>query len=133
MRLGYHTITWGGVVGDATGVTSIKDLYYRANGSMAAAIRDIGSVGYQGIEIFDGNLVEYQDRPDEFKGLMSDAGLELVSVYTELEKLPPTMRSVIILRALEDTSYRDLSSILRQPTPRKAIRLLRKRRAGSQA
>jgi len=40
---------------------------------------------------------------------------ELVSVYTELEKLPPTMRSVIILRALEDTSYRDLSSILRQP------------------
>jgi len=40
---------------------------------------------------------------------------ELVSVYTELEKLPPMMRAVIILRALEDTSYRDLSSILRQP------------------
>lgn len=40
---------------------------------------------------------------------------ELVAVYTELEKLPPTNRAVIILRALEDTSYRDLSSILRQP------------------
>jgi inosose dehydratase len=82
MRLGYHTITWGGVVGDATGVTSIKDLYYRANGSMAVAIRDIGAVGYQGIEVFDGNLIEYQNRPDEFREMMSDAGLELVSVYT---------------------------------------------------
>ena len=40
---------------------------------------------------------------------------ELVNVYTQREKLPPTMRAVISLRALEDTSYRDLSSILRQP------------------
>ena len=43
MRLAYHSITWGGVVGDATGVTSVKDLYYRANGSMEAAVRDIGA------------------------------------------------------------------------------------------
>lgn len=40
---------------------------------------------------------------------------EIVNVYTQLEKLPPAMRAVLILRALEDTSYRDLSSILRQP------------------
>ena len=42
MRLGYHTITWGGVVGDAVGVTSVKDLYYRANGPMDRAITEIG-------------------------------------------------------------------------------------------
>ncbi|MGH3948543.1 MAG: hypothetical protein ACRDSE_05390 [Pseudonocardiaceae bacterium] len=41
MRLGYHSITWGGVVGDAQGVTSVKDLFYRANGSMRQALRDI--------------------------------------------------------------------------------------------
>ncbi len=35
MQLGYHTICWGGVVGEATGVTSVKDLYYRTPGSMA--------------------------------------------------------------------------------------------------
>lgn len=40
---------------------------------------------------------------------------EIVSIYKELENLPPNQRAVIILRALEDTSYRDLSTILRQP------------------
>ena len=82
MRLGYHSITWGGVVGDATGVTSVKDLYYRANGSLATAVRDIGAAGYTGTEVFDGNLVEYADRPDELREMLADAGVELVSVYT---------------------------------------------------
>jgi inosose dehydratase len=82
MRLGYHSITWGGVVGDATGVTSVKDLYYRANGSMEQAIGDIAAAGYSGTEMFDGNLVPYADRPDRLRALLERAGLELVSVYT---------------------------------------------------
>ncbi len=40
MRRRYHSIT-GGVVGHAQGVTSGKDLFYRANGSMPQALRDI--------------------------------------------------------------------------------------------
>jgi len=82
MRLGYHTITWGGVVGDATGVTSVKDLYYRANGSMEQAIRDIAAAGYAGTEMFDGNVAAYADRPDELRELLGRSGVELVSVYT---------------------------------------------------
>src|SRR4029450_12314108 len=82
MRLGYHTITWGGVVGDATGVTSVKDLYYRANGSMEQAICDIAAAGYAGTEMFDGNVAEYADRPDELRDLLGRSGVELVSVYT---------------------------------------------------
>lgn len=82
MRVGYHSITWGGVVGDATGVTSIKDLYYRANGSMQQAFMDIAAAGYAGIEMFDGNLVPYADRTQELRDLLQRAGLELVSVYT---------------------------------------------------
>jgi inosose dehydratase len=82
MRLGYHSITWGGVVGDATGVTSVKDLYYRANGSMEQAVTDIAAAGYAGTEMFDGNLVPYADRPDDLRNLLARAGLELVSVYT---------------------------------------------------
>ena len=70
MRVGYHSITWGGVVGDATGVTSVKDLYYRANGSMAQAFTDIAAAGYAGTEMFDGNLVTYADRPDELARLL---------------------------------------------------------------
>lgn len=82
MRLAYHSITWGGVVGDATGVTSVKDLYYRANGSMADAVRDVAAAGFEGIEMFDGNVADYADRPDELRQLLTDAGLELVSVYS---------------------------------------------------
>ena len=82
MRIGYHTITWGGVVGDATGVTSVKDLYYRAAGSMEQAITEIGSLGYEGVEMFDGNVADYAERPDELRGLLDRAGVELVSVYT---------------------------------------------------
>lgn len=82
MQLGYHTITWGGVGAAPAGVTSVKDLYYRAGGSMERAIHDIGAAGYTGVEMFDGNLVDYADRPDEFRSLLREAGVELVSVYT---------------------------------------------------
>ena len=82
MRVGCHSITWGGVVGDATGVTSVKDLSYRSYGSIERAVSDIAAAGYAGIEMFDGNLFDYADRPEELQGLLSDAGLELASAYT---------------------------------------------------
>ena len=82
MRIGYSTITWGGVVGTAGGVTSVKDLFYRTNGSTAEAIRDISLAGYTGTEIFDGNLVDFADNPEQLLGWLRDAQLELVSVYT---------------------------------------------------
>src|SRR5689334_15358686 len=56
MRLAYQTNTWGGVVGHPVGVTSIKDLYYLANGSTEDALRDIATAGYEGVELFDDNL-----------------------------------------------------------------------------
>jgi inosose dehydratase len=82
MRLGYHSITWGGVVGAPQGVTSIKDLFYLSNGSVPDAVRDIGAVGYEGVEVFDGNLAAFADRPEELTDVLSEAGVELVSVYT---------------------------------------------------
>lgn len=82
MRVGYHTITWGGVVGDPKGVTSVKDNFYRSAGSLEQAIAAIGSLGFTGIEVFDGNLSEFADRPEDLSGRLRDAGLELVSVYS---------------------------------------------------
>ena len=61
MKIGYQTNTWGGVVGHPGGVTSIKDTYYLANGSSEQAIRDIGEVGYDGVELFDGNLMQFRN------------------------------------------------------------------------
>jgi inosose dehydratase len=82
MKLGYCTITWGGVVGHPVGVTSVKDLYYLAHGSTERAVADIAAAGYSGVELFDGNLVEYAGRRDEFRSLLSRHGLELVAVYS---------------------------------------------------
>ena len=82
MRLSYQTITWGGVVGHPVGVTSIKDLFYLANGSSETAIREIAGAGYAGVEIFDGNLRQYEDRPDEFRRVLDEAGVSLAAVYS---------------------------------------------------
>lgn len=82
MKLGYHSITWGGVVGDASGVTSVKDLFYRAAGSMTTAVEQIGAAGYAGTEMFDGNLASFEGRRTELRDALDAAGVELVSVYT---------------------------------------------------
>jgi inosose dehydratase len=82
MRLAYATITWGGVVGHPVGVTSIKDLFYLAHGSTPEAIRAIGAAGYEGIEIFDGGLLEWEQRPDELRRLLADAGVVVTGVYS---------------------------------------------------
>jgi inosose dehydratase len=82
MRLSYQTITWGGVVGHPVGVTSIKDLFYLANGSTETAVREIAGAGYGGVELFDGNLRQYEDRPDDLRRLLDDAGLSLAAVYS---------------------------------------------------
>jgi inosose dehydratase len=82
MRLGYHSITWGGVVGEPTGVTSVKDLFYRANGDLERALRDIAAEGYVGVEVFDGNAADFADRPEVLRDLLDETGLALVSVYT---------------------------------------------------
>jgi inosose dehydratase len=82
MRIAHHTITWGGVVGHPTGVTSVKDLFYLSHGSIVEAVRDIGAVGYEGTEVFDGNLAAIADDPEPFLRALSEAGVELVSVYS---------------------------------------------------
>src|SRR4051812_27281378 len=82
MKLAYQTNTWGGVVGQPAGVTSVKDSYYLANGSTEEALRDISEVGYKGFELFDGNLAQYADREGDLLGSMEELGLEMVGVYS---------------------------------------------------
>jgi inosose dehydratase len=93
MKLGYQTNTWGGVVGHPVGVTSIKDLFYLANGSTADAVRDISAAGYDGIELFDGNVMQYRDAPEDFLRLLHEAGLRLVGVYSGANFIFPDVLS----------------------------------------
>src|SRR3954463_9114028 len=96
VRLAYHSITWGGVVGAAQGVTSIKDLYYLSHGSLEEAVKDIAAAGYQGTEVFDGNLAAYADRPDVLREALAASGGELGTVspgpnFVSADVLPDEM------------------------------------------
>jgi inosose dehydratase len=82
MQLAYQTNTWGGVVGHPVGVTSIKDLYYLANGSTEQAVREVAQAGYEGVELFDGNVVAYAEAPEDLSRLLEAHGLRLVGVYS---------------------------------------------------
>jgi inosose dehydratase len=81
MKLGYQTNTWGGVFGHPAGVTSVKDLVYLAPGATEQAVVEIAAAGYQGFELFDGNLVAYEQRKDAFRSLLQETGLKLLAVY----------------------------------------------------
>jgi inosose dehydratase len=81
-RLAYHANCWGPLGGNAVGVTSISELNYRTFGDMAQAIGEIGALGYQGVELFDGNLLDYEARRQELRTVLSGAGVNLVAVYS---------------------------------------------------
>ncbi|WP_373356794.1 sugar phosphate isomerase/epimerase family protein [Pseudoroseicyclus sp. CXY001] len=79
-KLAYHANCWGPLGGQAEGVTSITRLTYRTFGDMERAMADIAAAGYEGVELFDGNLLDH-DAP-AFRRMLSDAGLKLVAVYS---------------------------------------------------
>jgi inosose dehydratase len=78
----YHANCWGALGGAPVGVTSIKDLYYCTFGDMNRAIAEIGAVGYEGIELFDGNLLDYEGKVSELRQRLTDAGLNFLAVYS---------------------------------------------------
>jgi inosose dehydratase len=82
-KLAYHANCWGPLGGDAVGVTSITRLAYRTFGDMAEAARDIAAAGYQGIEFFDGNVVDGEtDGYAATRQLLDETGLALVAIYS---------------------------------------------------
>ncbi len=96
MKLSCQTICWGttynlglGIVGHPVGVTNVKDLHYVTNASIEAALRDIAAAGYEGFEFFDGDLMAFADRKDDFRALLKETGLKFVAVYTGANLIYP--------------------------------------------
>jgi inosose dehydratase len=79
-KLAYQANCWGPLGGNAVGVTSINELTYRTFADMAVAFRDIAAAGYQGVELFDGNLLDYSAA--DFRALLDETGLSLVAAYS---------------------------------------------------
>ena len=81
-RKAYHANCWGPLGGNAVGVTSITQLTYRTFADIEQAIRDIAAAGYDGVEIFDGNLLDYEGRFRSLAKVLRNSSVELVAVYS---------------------------------------------------
>ena len=82
MKLGYQINTWGGVWVDAFGAGSIKDCFYNSPLPLEKALSDIAEAGFQGVEMFDGHIMPYTEKPNRLLDLLKEKNLELVAVYT---------------------------------------------------
>ena len=78
-KLAYHANCWGMLGGNAVGVTSITELSYRTFGAMDRAFADIAAAGYEGVEVFDGNLLDFSAA--QMRSLLAENGLALVATY----------------------------------------------------
>ncbi len=82
VRLGYCANAWGGVYGHPVGVTSLKDSWYLTPGDTLGTLREVAAAGYEGVELFDGNVAEFADDLGELRAGLDAAGLALVGVYS---------------------------------------------------
>jgi inosose dehydratase len=78
VRIGCHTITWGGVYGSGVGVTSVKDAFYVTSGDTEQALREIAEIGYEGVELFDGDLLQFGGG---LGTMLESTGLALIATY----------------------------------------------------
>ena len=81
VKFAYHANCWGPLGGNAVGVTSVTQLTYVTFGDMDRAVADIARAGYAGIELFDGNLLEYSAK-GSLRRALDGAGLKLVAAYS---------------------------------------------------
>jgi inosose dehydratase len=82
VRFAYQANCWGPLGGNAVGVTSIGQLTYVTFGDISRAIADIGAAGYSGVELFDGNLLDYPGGSSAMKSSLAQAGVKLVAAYS---------------------------------------------------
>lgn len=82
VRFGHHANSWGGVVGHPVGVTSIKDLFYLTPGDTLATLGEVADAGYEGVELFDGNLAEFAGDLGALRARLDERGLDLIAVYS---------------------------------------------------
>ena len=81
MSLGYMTNAFGELVGSGGGVISVKDVRYVTICDDEDAIKKISEIGFDNIEIFDGNLSNYEENPEKFTEILKKYNATLLGVY----------------------------------------------------
>ncbi len=82
MKFAYEANAWGGVVGTPGAVTNLGSGFYVTPGDVHHTIEAIAAAGYTGIELFDGNLLPFEESIDDFASIVQANGLEIAGVYT---------------------------------------------------
>ena len=80
VKLGYMTNAFGPLVGTGGGVTCMKDVGYLTMGSDEDAVRAIASKGYSCIEIFEGNITNYENNPQELLDICGKYGVSILGI-----------------------------------------------------
>lgn len=81
VKLGYMTNAFAPLVGMGGGVTCMKEVGYLTMGSEDELIRRVSEKGYQYFEIFEGNILRYENDPEKFIAIMDRYGMKLLGVY----------------------------------------------------
>ncbi len=81
MNLGYMINAFGPLVGDGGGVTNIKDVHYLTLCDLDDTLAKISKVGYKQIEMFDGNLLQYEGKEEELKKLLNKYDMSILGIY----------------------------------------------------
>jgi len=82
MKFAYEANAWGGVVGTPGAVTDLGSGFYVTPGDVRQTVEAIAAAGYTGIELFDGNLLPFEESIDDFVSTVQANGLEIAGVYT---------------------------------------------------
>ncbi|WP_454132400.1 sugar phosphate isomerase/epimerase family protein [Microbacterium lacticum] len=82
MKLAYEANAWGGVVGTASAVTDLTSGFYLTPGDVSVGLDAIAAAGFDGVELFDGNLFAFDGGTAAFGEALRSRGLALTGVYS---------------------------------------------------
>ena len=81
MKITYSTNAWGPVLAHWAAPNCVNAAYYRCGGKLEQALADIAEAGFESVEIFDGELLEFEGRGELLEKMLEKYGLALKGVY----------------------------------------------------
>ncbi len=82
MKLGLMINVWGDVVAHPAAATSVRESYYLTPCDLPSVVAFAKAAGYDYLEMFDGTVMEYRNKPQELSDLLDAHDITLGAVYT---------------------------------------------------
>ena len=81
MNITYSTNAWGRILAHWGATNNVNSAHYMVTGDDDEAVREIAAAGYSGVEMFDGNLLEYEQDAGVLEGILAQNNMSLDAVY----------------------------------------------------